>query len=135
MENYKKIHFTLCGAENLTSILPGWPNSFSTISRSELALYHAYCVVGGNFPVLLWQQMSQGLEKLGIPNDKISIYLETVLKNFLQHRHQALTGPLQRRDFETIQKNLRALQNEPSEKIYRAFVESQNLTNLDLEVL
>lgn len=124
LKDYEKIHFVITGADRLQLAIPGLKNAFTVISPEHKAHYHALCVLGGNFPMLLWQQMSEGLEKMGIPGEAKRIYLEKITENFNRHGIKALTGPLVRKDTETIQKNLKALDGHSFKNVYAAFVEA-----------
>jgi predicted short-subunit dehydrogenase-like oxidoreductase (DUF2520 family) len=124
LETYKRIHFVVTGAASLNEALPGVPNQFSLLPADKKALYHALCVMGGNFPVILWQKMYAEFAKLGISRSAADIYLETVLKNTLKNPQTALTGPLARKDKNTLAKNTEALAGDPFQGIYRAFVEA-----------
>jgi len=126
LEFYKKIAFIIDaeGAE-FTEILPGLPNPYFRIPRNDKALYHAYCVLSGNFTTLLWQKFFSKLEaEWDIPAEAGYQYMQSIMQNLQQNREAALTGPLARGDQITMQKNLTALNNDPLAKIYRAFVES-----------
>lgn len=123
-ETYSQIHFVLTGAKSLQQALPGVPNSFSSLAPEHKALYHALCVLGGNFPVILWQKMFAEFARLGIPAEAARPYLETVLHNTLKNPQSALTGPLARGDQATVLKNIEALENDPFQKIYFAFTET-----------
>ncbi|MBX3041835.1 MAG: DUF2520 domain-containing protein, partial [Bdellovibrionaceae bacterium] len=87
-------------------------------------LYHALCVLGGNFPVLLWNKMETDLKAMGLPEESTRLYIQRVSENYLKMGPRALTGPLVRKDESTIQKNLAALSLDPWEKVYRAFREA-----------
>jgi predicted short-subunit dehydrogenase-like oxidoreductase (DUF2520 family) len=123
-ETYERIHFVLTGAQSLDQALPGLPNKFSILEADKKALYHALCVMGGNFPVILWQKMFSEFQKLGISPEAAGIYLETVLSNTLKNPTTALTGPLARQDKNTLVKNIEALEGDEFQKIYFAFVEA-----------
>lgn len=120
---YPKIHFSLTGTDSLRDLFPDWANSFSKISAEQKPLYHALCVLGGNFPVLLWNKMESDLKAMGLPEEGIRLYIQRVSDNYLKMGSLALTGPLVRKDETTIQKNLAALAPDPWEKVYRAFRE------------
>lgn len=120
---YPKIHFALTGADSLRDLFPNWSNSFSKISAEQKPLYHALCVLGGNFPVLLWNKMESDLKAMGLPEEGVRLYIQRVSENYLKMGSLALTGPLVRKDKSTIQKNLAALSRDPWEKVYRAFRE------------
>lgn len=124
LEFYKKIHFTLTGAESLNSAMPGLPNPSSMIEPEQKALYHAYCVLGGNFVTMLTSKMLTGFADLKIPPEAARVYLEKVLSNTITNPHSSLTGPLVRRDVETVQANLQALKNDPYHEIYQAFLKT-----------
>lgn len=132
LDHYKKIHFVLTGTSDLKTLFPFWSNSFSVLPAEKKALYHSLCVLGGTLPVLLWQKMSEGFKDLGLSSEAGDFYLQTVLKNYLQHREKALTGPLARKDLVTIQKNLASLEKDSYQKIYSAFVEAQNINPREL---
>lgn len=123
LEVYQKMHFTITGAQDLSSALPGLANTYSILSAEKKALYHAWCVFGGNLPVILWSKMSAGLRELGVPEKSENLYLEQVLKNYLEQGEKSLTGPLARKDYLTIEKNKAALPVD-DRKIYSAFEEN-----------
>ncbi|MGZ3772486.1 MAG: DUF2520 domain-containing protein [Pseudobdellovibrionaceae bacterium] len=121
---YKKIHFTLTGIESLRSALPGLDNPYSVISPAEKALYHAHCVLGGNFVTLLVNKMLSGFADLNIPTNAGQIYVEKILSNTFAAGTSALTGPLARKDIGTVQANLTALEGDPYQLIYQAFLKA-----------
>jgi predicted short-subunit dehydrogenase-like oxidoreductase (DUF2520 family) len=121
-EIYFRIHFTLTGAENLKEALPGLPNDFSILAPEKKALYHTLCVLGGNFPVILWQKMFAEFDSLGISKEAARVYLETILGNTMKNPQTALTGPLARKDKQTLLKNIEALEDDEFQRIYFAFV-------------
>lgn len=123
LETYQKIHFVVTGARDLSDALPGVANTFSVLPADAKPFYHALCVMGGNFPVILWQKMFAEFTTLGIPADAAGLYLETVLRNTLQKPDSALTGPLARRDRGTVEKNIQALEGDKFQALYRAFVD------------
>lgn len=124
LSTYKRIHFALTGVSALEEALPGLPNSFSLLAADKKALYHALCVMGGNFPIILWQKMFSEFQKLGVSEEAIPVYLETILKNTLNNPAAALTGPLARKDKATILKNIEALEGDPFQEVYFAFVKA-----------
>ncbi|MBC7370379.1 MAG: DUF2520 domain-containing protein [Bdellovibrionaceae bacterium] len=124
LETYRRIHFALTGAPDLAAALPGLPNAFALLAPEKKALYHAMCVMGGNFPVILWQKMFAEFAKLGIAPEAANVYLETVLANTLRDPASAFTGPLARKELATINKNLESLEGDAFQKIYLSFVEA-----------
>jgi hypothetical protein len=133
---YRGIHWTLCGVSSLSDIFPSLKNSFSVISPQQKPLYHAACVLGGNLPVLLWQEMARIFSELNLSSDlspKIPAsaylsYLIRVTENFASNPQSALTGPIIRGDLSTIEANLKALENSPWQEVYQAFIKAYQLT-------
>lgn len=124
VETYRKMHFTLTGASSLSEALPGLQNSFSILRAEDKALYHALCVSGGNFVTLLIAEMVQGLTKLQIPKEAVATYSKQILDNALTQSTTALTGPIARKDAETVEMNLKALQGTSLEPIYQSFLKA-----------
>ena len=119
---YQQIYFALTGASTLSEVLPGFTNSSFVLPEKEKPLYHALCVVAGNFPQLLWNEIDQKRNALKIPETAFNVYLQQSLNNFMKLKSSALTGPLVRNDLETIAKNTKALANTKLQSIYTAFV-------------
>jgi len=126
-DNYEKITFVVEKSRlAFCELLPGLPNRYVYIDRSQKAYYHSLCVMANNFTTLLWQQVFSAMEdRLSIDRSTLLPFLQQTFTNLNQHQDQALTGPLVRKDWSTIEKNLAALQGDPLQKIYQAFV---NLT-------
>lgn len=125
---YSQIHWTLTGIDSLQELFPFLANTFSVIHPQQKALYHAACVLGGNFPVLLWTEMNRIFQQLNIPPGAAIPYLQRVLENYLQDPAQALTGPLVRGDLNTIEQNLLALKGNPYQDIYRTFTQAHKIS-------
>lgn len=123
LETYEKMHFVLTGANFIEQVLPGFKNPFTVLAAEDRPLYHALCVLGGNFPVILWNKMTDGLLQLGLPPEAAHIYVEKVAENFVKYGGKALTGPLVRKDLRTIESNLKSLESDPFEWVYRSFLE------------
>lgn len=124
--DYFKIHFVIERSDlthfNLNSILPGLKNSFSFVSPNEKNYYHALCVMGGNFPHILWKESSFKLLQMGVPLNVIHSYFKRNLNNFFLDPKNSLTGPLARKDSLTIKKHLKSFKNPAEKKLYKAFV-------------
>lgn len=99
----------------LDELIPGLDNPTAAIPRATKPLYHALCVSAGNFTQLLWQELFRGFEeRLGLPATFAVPYLRQTRLNLEQGLDQGrgqevLTGPLARRDDDTIRRNLAAL--------------------------
>lgn len=123
LETYQKVSFVITSSRDFSEILPDLPNEHYRISVDQKALYHAFCVMSGNFTTLLWKKMSQGMKDLHLPEHIFRPYLQQIAANILTDSQGSLTGPIARRDLETVKKNDQALAGDPYQKIYRAFLE------------
>ena len=65
---------------------------------------------------------------MGIPSEAAQLYIEKVVANTFANPAKALTGPLVRKDAETVQVNLRALTADPNtpraDEIYKSFLKT-----------
>lgn len=131
---YEKIHFCITGADSLQKALPNFTNNFSQVSAANKSLYHALCVLSGNFPQLLWSETLKEFRNLNIPDSAVETYLQQVVTNFIQQKEKALTGPLVRKDLKTIESNLNSLAKKPVLKnIYTHFNENFGVANKHLK--
>ncbi len=130
LQTYRAMAFmTHKGTPDFSELLPGLPNKTFRISADDVALYHALCVSSGNFTVLLWNNMFQQFqEKLNIPKEAALPYLQQITKNLMNENSGAFTGPFQRNDQSTIDKNYHALKDDPYQKVYKAFMDIFNIT-------
>lgn len=129
LDRYSKIPFVLDeGHMKFRDLLPGLENPHYYIKPELRPLYHAFCVASGNFTTILWNRFFSGLEdQLGIPPEVAFPYLEQISENLKNRSIPALTGPLARRDWETIERNLDALRGDPLQKVYYGFLEALDL--------
>lgn len=129
LATYKGIPFIIeQEGPDFSELLPGLPNPSYKISKEKKPLYHSLCVLSGNFTVLLWQKFFIELkEQFDIPHTAIKPYLRQTLINLEKNHEAALTGPISRRDLETIQKNILALESDPYADVYRSFARTQGL--------
>lgn len=119
---YQEIQFGLTGCADLQQVLPGFSNLFFQIPADIKPLYHALCVVAGNFPQMLWREVHQQCLKNEIPFSAFEPLLKNSLQNSLRDPERALTGPFARKDINTIEKNISVL-SQPLKKIYQTFTE------------
>ena len=125
IEFYRRVHFVMTGS-SFPDVFPGLPNSWSLLPAHQKPLYHAQCVMGGNFPGLLFAHMESELcGRWDLPREAVRTYIERACLNYLQSGSAAVTGPLIRRDLGTVEKNINALEAAPDRwsRIYRAFKE------------
>lgn len=126
METYRSLPFVLeSGRKTFAEILPGLPNPHFAINPGEKTLYHALCVMSGNFTTLLWQKaFAQFEEKFDLPKEILIPFLEQTVANLKANLTAPLTGPLARGDEPTIQKHLETLGSDPYAGVYRAMVKA-----------
>lgn len=120
-EFYSKIYFALTGCEKLSEALPGFNNPSFVLNAETKPLYHALCVVAGNFPQLLWNEVNTLAADKKIPAAAFDLYIQQITQNFLSLKKKALTGPFIRQDIQTINKNIEALSGTQLQMIYKSF--------------
>ena len=126
LEQYQKIPFVIeSDAPEFSELLPGLSNQHARLNKELKSKYHAYCVLANNFSCLLWQKFMQGLsDEFNLPVEFAQPILQQSTQNLLENPQVALTGPLVRDDFKTIQENLNALVGDPFQLVYQSFVEA-----------
>lgn len=131
LDFYKRIAFVVEkeAAFDFKKYFPNLPNPVHSISREQKAKYHAYCVASNNFTTMLWQKYFDTLqEQFGIPQNSSFSLFDSTFRNIQSNWKRALTGPLTRRDSETIAKNIAGLSGDSLQGVYRAFVEMYGAT-------
>lgn len=125
LEEYERIPFvTEEGRPGFREVFPTLRNPSYAIPPEQKPLYHALCVLSGNFTVLLWEKFfGETGGRFGIPREALVPYLDRIAAN-IRAGGGALTGPLARRDLATIERNLDALEGDPYQRVYQAFVEA-----------
>lgn len=118
---YSSIHFALTGCETLSFALPGFNNPFFLLPAESKPLYHALCVVAGNFPQMLWNEVHQLLALHNIPSAAFDVYIKKITENFLSMKEKSITGPISRKDRLTINTNIEALSGTSLQSIYQIF--------------
>jgi len=120
---YRSIPFVgEAGGPAFSDVFPTLPNPAYELNPGNKALYHALCVMSGNFTTLLWARAFKGFEDdLGLPREILLPYLARTAANLKLHPDGVLTGPLSRGDVRTVEANLNALGTDPWREVYRAF--------------
>jgi hypothetical protein len=109
-------------------LFPALRNPVVYLSKEKKVLYHALCVMTGNFTSILWKKGFEEFEgQLDLGRNPLIPYLQTITNNLIQDSNHALTGPLARRDITMIEKHLEALEHDAFQNIYRAFVKAAGL--------
>ena len=129
LETYKNIAFVgEKGKPQFNDIFPNLPNQYFEIEAKNKPLYHALCVISGNFTSILWQEVIKEFHKLQLPPEILNPYMKQIFANLASSPEVSLTGPLDRKDYKTINKNLAALKDTPLKKIYQAFLHLKGIT-------
>ncbi len=115
-ETYSKIFFVIEGSKTLADILPGFHNQFAVLNAEKKSYYHALCVLAGNFPQLLWNEVANNFQQLNLPAEALDLYIRQITDNYLLHKEKAITGPLIRKDHVTIERNIASLSESPNLK-------------------
>lgn len=95
-----------------------------TIDPGKKALYHAAGVFASNYLVTLSEQALLCMQTAGVDRQTARNALHRLMQSTLNNlkktdsAQQALTGPLQRADYATVQKHLEALENTPQKNLY-----------------
>ncbi|MGE3919417.1 MAG: DUF2520 domain-containing protein [Gammaproteobacteria bacterium] len=124
LETYQTIPFILDEyCPSFSKLFPELKNP-NYVMKSELKnLYHALCVISGNFSCILWSKFFNELKNtFNLPAEVAFPYLRQITNNLIHSPETALTGPLARNDLKMISANLTALENDPYKSIYQAFL-------------
>lgn len=126
LDKYRAIPFIVDStAPGWKALFPQLKNPHERLNPAQKAKYHALCVMAGNFSCLLWQKLFDGLaDEMGIAPGTADLYLLQQTENLLADYKTALTGPLARGDTGTINRNLKALDGDAFQPVYRAFVKA-----------
>ena len=123
LETYQTVPFMLEAGYDFSDLLPRLPNPHFAINVEDKARYHALCVMAGNFSQIMWKGVVDCFEnQLDLPAETLNPYLNQLVQNFISAGGSALTGPLVRNDQSTIARNISALDGDPLQDLYRAFV-------------
>jgi 2-dehydropantoate 2-reductase len=123
-EAYLELPFFIdAQAPAFQALLPGLTNPHYRIEPQKKALYHALCVMANNFTTLLWQKFFTSMEaEFQLPPAQAQHLLQQTCDNLINNPQSALTGPIARGDIATLERNINALENDPYQAIFKAFV-------------
>jgi hypothetical protein len=133
LETYRKIAFVVeknraSNDRTFDEILPRLTNLSHSIASEKKALYHALCVMTGNFTVMLWEFARLHMQNhVGIDSTVLTPYLQQTATNLArQSATSVLTGPIARGDHATVAAHLAALEQTEdclaAADLYRSFV-------------
>lgn len=124
LSTYETIPF-ICedGPNRFDDLFPALPNPHYCIATELRPLYHSLAVMAGNFTTMLWTKLFDSFEdRLGLPRAVAVPYLKQVALNIELAPADAATGPLARGDRETVNANIAALDGDPFQSVYQAFL-------------
>lgn len=126
LKTYRSIPFVEeRGGPGFKSLFPHLVNEVWPIDPGDKALYHALCVLAGNFTTILWAKAMEDFEtRLGLPREVMRPYLEQTAANSLTLGRSALTGSLARGERGTIERDLTGLDGDPFREVYLAFADA-----------
>ncbi len=126
LQEYQKIPFIFeKGKPAFGEVFSELPNPSFALDKADKPLYHALCVLSGNFTVMLWQKVFREFAQRFSFSPKILLpYMHKICQNLSGDWEEALSGPLARGDEQTIAKNLKSLQGDAFADVYRAFVQT-----------
>ncbi len=122
LKTYRAIPFVEeRGGPGFENLFPQLVNPVWSIDPGDKPLYHALCVLAGNFTTILWAKAMEDFEtRLGLPREAIRPYLERTAANTLDQGRSALTGSLSRGECGTIERDLSGLDGDPFREVYLA---------------
>lgn len=123
LARYQTIPFVVDEGVEFSQLFPLFENVVYTIKPEQKCLYHAMCVMAGNFSQMMWQAIGSELQNLDLPADLMSAYLQQNTENFVTNPDNSATGPFVRGDTDTISEHQKTLLNHPLADIYQAFYE------------
>ena len=129
---YQKIPIITSHSQTQSLIQKYFPqisNPIYTILKEQKPFYHAACVLGGPGSLVLWWQMTDMLKSLGLTEEILSSYLQSLLQNWIHHKNQSVTGPWVRGDYETIEKHLTSLSSPVTLSLYQSLLKQYQHLN------
>jgi hypothetical protein len=102
-------------------------NPILEIEKEMKSLYHSYCSMVSNCLQMLIMQVRESFEsKLQLDGLIILPIVKQIVNQSLSKTPGKLSGPLARGDWETVEKQIQSLENDPLQKILLAFIDLYN---------
>jgi len=123
-DEYQKIPFTVdSDAPRFSELLPGLKNPHYRIAKKDRAYYHAMCVLANNVSTIMWQKFySEMKSRFHINEQDLLPFLQRTFQNIEKSSELALTGPIIRKDMQTLQKDLDALRDDSFYEVFHVIV-------------
>lgn len=116
------IFITEKGRKTFKELFPELNNPNYQIESSQKILYHAFCVMSGNFTTMLWQFFFDYLERNNIPKTAAYQFLKATTDNLISVQNP-LTGPISRKDKKVISAHLESLTDHPLKAVYQSMLD------------
>ena len=128
-DDYLKIPFIIeYEGPSFSELLPGLGNVHYKIQRQDKHYYHALCVMANNFTTLLWQKFFlETNSRFKMQKKDVLPFLEQTFTNIANNDFEAFTGPLARKDVDTIKNDLNSLQGDNFHYVFESFVKAFNI--------
>ena len=127
-DQLKSIAFAQTGeGPSFSDVFPGAQNPTFVIPPQERARYHALAVLSGNFAAYLWNETAKEFASRydSAPAEILTAYFSSVVDRFTENPENSLTGPVARRDLESVEANLNSLNDTPRlQALYKSFLTS-----------
>lgn len=132
-KDFREAFFTVEGSGVPAEVLKKCGSRFQILSAENKSKYHAAAVFASNFVVALAELSCELLEECGFSYDDAFAAIRPLLKNNMNNilkngPKNALTGPIERGDFETVKRHIECFKNsEPditAKKVYAAVSEA-----------
>lgn len=131
-ESYKQFHtacLTMEGQEKavqtMKALFKMLGHRVLTVKAEDKMRYHAAAALASNYMVGLFQTSLELLEACGFSEEDSRFLLEPLVRNNVnamleKGTKEALTGPVERGDFQTVKKHLEVLKGTDTETVYRS---------------
>lgn len=131
-ESYKQFH-TACltmegqkeAVRTMKALFGMLGHKVLTVKAEDKMRYHAAAALASNYMVGLFQTSLDLLGVCGFSEEDSQVLLEPLVRNNVnamleKGTKDALTGPIERGDFQTVEKHLTVLQGTDTEAVYRS---------------
>lgn len=126
LDVYRRIPFFISAqAPAWDDFLPALANPHYVLPETERARYHAYLVLANNVTTSLWQHVFREMKRhFNVDPESLHVFLSTTFNNVKNNWETALTGPIDRRDYETCQLDVAALSDDAFQPVLEAVIQA-----------
>ncbi len=105
-ESYFTVEGTPLAVSVAMDIVTSFGGSLIEISAKDKTLYHTAAVIASNYTVSLIAQATDILNEIGMSVDELLPLIRGTVSNIALYGKSALTGPIQRGDWETVKAHM-----------------------------